>query len=203
MTAALRLAAGSRGEVVHARVVDGLGNVRVRVLDPDADLDTVHGWVTGPGTRFWGLGDLPRDELRDLYAYVDSLPTHHAFVVTCDDEPAALLQTYEPAHDPVGDTYDVLPGDVGVHLLVGRAGRAGFATRLLGALVEFLFAQPGARRIVVEPDVRNDRVLARMRRLGFVVGPVVRLPHKDAQLAFLDRPTTSPDTQETTCPPSP
>ncbi|WP_343048273.1 GNAT family N-acetyltransferase [Cellulomonas humilata] len=180
-----------RGEVVDERTVDGLGRITTRVLDPDADLDTIHAWVTAPGTEFWGLGSLTREELRDTYAFVDALPTHHAFLVHRDDEPVALLQAYDPADDPVGECYDVQPGDVGVHLLLGVGGRPGSTTRLLGAIVAFLLGQPGARRIVAEPDVRNDRALARMTRSGFVAGPVIELPHKRAQLAFLTLPTPS------------
>ena len=175
--------------MIDEREVDGLGRITTRVLDPDADLDTLHAWVTAPGTQFWGLGELSRDELRDTYAFVDSLPTHHAFLVSRDDEPVALLQTYDPAHDPVGECYDVQPGDVGVHLLLGARGRptAGFSTRLFGALVALVLGQPGARRIVAEPDIRNDRALARLTRSGFVAGPVIELPNKRAQLAFLTR----------------
>ena len=115
------LAAGARGAVVDERFVDGLGLLATCVLDPDADLDTIHAWVTAPGTGFWGLAELSRDELRDTYAFVDSLPTHHAYLLRCDGEPVALLQVYDPADDPLGECYDVQPGDVGIHLLVGRA----------------------------------------------------------------------------------
>ena len=179
------LLAGARGAVVDERTVDGLGRITVCVLDPDADLDTIHAWVTAPGTGFWGLAELSREELRDTYAFVDSLPTHHAYLIRCDGEPVALLQAYDPADDPVGECYEVQPGDVGVHLLIGAGGRPGATTRLLGALVAFLLSRPGACRIVAEPDVRNDRALARLTRTGFVAGPVIDLPHKRAQLAFL------------------
>ena len=174
-----------RADVVDDRQVEGLGRVTLRVLDPDADLDVLHAWVTAPGTQFWGLGDLTRQELRDTYAFVDSLPTHDAYLVLRDDEPVALLQVYDPAHDPVGECYDVQPGDVGVHVLVGARGGHTVTTRLLRALVAMVAARPGARRIVAEPDVRNDRALARLTSTGFVAGPVIELPHKRAQLAFL------------------
>ncbi|MDQ0375435.1 GNAT family N-acetyltransferase [Cellulomonas humilata] len=179
------LAAGARGAVVDERFVDGLGLLATCVLDPDADLDTIHAWVTAPGTRFWGLAELSREELRDTYAFVDSLPTHHAYLLRCGGEPVALLQVYDPADDPLGECYDVQPGDVGIHLLVGARVRPGSSARLFGALVAFLRDLPGARRIVAEPDVRNDRALTRMTRTGFVAGPVIELPHKRAQLAFL------------------
>ena len=167
------------------RTVDGLGRITVCVLDPDADLDTIHAWVTAPGTGFWGLAELSREELRDTYAFVDSLPTHHAYLLRCDDEPVALLQVYDPADDPLGECYDVQPGDVGLHLLVGARVRPGSSTLLFTTMVAFLRDLPGARRLVAEPDVRNDRALARLTRTGFVAGPVIELPHKRAQLAFL------------------
>jgi hypothetical protein len=185
-TDGVRLAHGPRGTTVHTGHHPRLGRVTVTVLDPDADLDTVHAWVTAPGTEFWGLGDLSRDDLRELYAFVDSLETHHAFLVRVEDTPVALLQTYDPAHDPVGERYAVQPGDVGVHLLVGRgdARVPGYSGMLIGAMGEFVLGQPGARRIVVEPDVRNERAVARMVRSGFELGPVIELPQKTAQLAF-------------------
>lgn len=167
--------------IVDDRWVDGLGRITTRVLDPDADLDTIHAWVTAPGTEFWGLGELTREELRDTYAFVDSLPTHDALLVHRDGDPVALLQVYDPADDPVGECYDVQPGDVGVHLLVGARG----STRLFEILLAVVGSRPGARRVVAEPDVRNTRALVRMTRTGFVAGPVIELPHKTAQLAFL------------------
>ncbi|MFS0701503.1 GNAT family N-acetyltransferase [Cellulomonas sp. 179-A 4D5 NHS] len=184
----VRLLAGPRGATVDERVVEPLGLLRTTVLDPVADLGTIHAWVTQPGTEFWGLGHLTREELGELYAYVDSLETHHAFVVRLGDEPLALLQTYDPHHDPVGECYPVQPGDVGLHLLIGSRGSApapGFTSHLLRYLTDVLLGQPGARRLVVEPDVRNERAVARMVRSGFELGPEIDLPDKRARLAFL------------------
>ncbi|MEP7762649.1 GNAT family N-acetyltransferase [Sanguibacter sp. 25GB23B1] len=185
----VRLHGGPPGTLVGDRTLPGLGRITTTVLDPRADLDVLHRWVTAPGTEFWGLAELDREELGDLYAYVDSLPSHHAFLVRRDDEPVALLQTYDPAQDPVGECYPVRPGDTGAHLLVGGRGAPtpGFATRLMATILDLLFTQPGAERIVVEPDVRNVRAIARMRRTGFELGPEIDLPTKRAQLAFLTR----------------
>ncbi|GAA1826308.1 GNAT family N-acetyltransferase [Agromyces salentinus] len=184
-----RLATGRPGELVHTALDPALGTIEVFVLDPDADLDVIHGWVTRPRARFWGLGELSRQELRELYAYVDSLDTHHAFLVVRDGTPVVLLQTYEPEHDPVGDCYDVQPGDVGLHLFIGDRGApvAGFTTRIARVLGDFLFASPGAERLVIEPDVQNDGAVDRMRLMGFTPGPVIELPTKQGQLAFMSR----------------
>ncbi|MCB7137482.1 GNAT family N-acetyltransferase [Cellulosimicrobium marinum] len=183
------LPTGAPGELLRAHDLPGGGRVTVRVLDPDLDLDVLHAWVTQPRARFWGLGELSRTELRDLYAYVGSLATHHAFLVRWDEEPVVLLQTYEPAHDPVGEAYAVLPGDVGMHLFLGGRGPRG--THLWGVLgavlVDFLFADERVRRVVVEPDVANALAHGRMRAMGFETTEPVRVGEKDALLAFLTR----------------
>ncbi|MET4159135.1 GNAT family N-acetyltransferase [Agromyces sp. PvR057] len=184
-----RLATGRPGDLVHTAHDPALGTIEVFVLDPDAHLDVIHAWVTQPRARFWGLGELSRQELRDLYAYVDGLETHHAFLVFRDGTPVVLLQTYEPEHDPVGECYIVEPGDVGLHVFIGDRGAPidAFTTRISRVLGDFLFASPGAQRIVIEPDVDNEAAVQRMVRTGFEPGPVIDLPTKRGQLAFLSR----------------
>ncbi|MEU5980562.1 GNAT family N-acetyltransferase [Streptomyces sp. NPDC047315] len=178
---------------VHEQSIDGFGLVRVLPLDPTADLDLVHGWVTAERARFWGMQDHTREQVRETYAYVDSLTTHHAFVVERDGRPVALFQTYEPAADPVGECYDVRPGDIGVHLLIAPAsdqvpgGERGFTEALLQALVGYVFGDPAHLRVVVEPDARNDKAIERMLKAGFEAGPEIQKPEKVARLAFLSR----------------
>ncbi|MFF2266896.1 GNAT family N-acetyltransferase [Cellulosimicrobium cellulans] len=188
-TRSRRLLTGAPGELLLTHDAPAGGRLTLTVLDPDADLDVLHDWVTQPRARFWGLAELSRAELRDLYAYVGSLPTHHAFLVRWDETPVALLQTYEPEHDPVGEAYPALPGDVGAHFLLGARGPRG--ADLWGAvgplLVAFCFADPRVDRLVVEPDAANVRAHARIRALGFEVAERVRVGEKDAVLAFLTR----------------
>ncbi|WP_208322319.1 GNAT family N-acetyltransferase [Mumia sp. ZJ430] len=188
-TADDRLITGTRGEVLRTDVVDGFGTVTVRVLDPEGDLTTIHPWMTAPRARFWGLQGLTAQELCDLYAYVDGLTTHHAFLVCRDDVPFMLLQTYLPEHDPVGECYEPESGDVGMHFFLGEhvATREEQWAILLRTFVGFVLGPPSARRIVVEPDVRNARSLAVLEMLGFERGRQITLPDKTAQLAFLDR----------------
>ncbi|MGV9315321.1 GNAT family N-acetyltransferase [Streptomyces sp. NPDC003691] len=180
-------------EAVHEQKTEGFGTVRVFTLDPAGDLDTVHPWVTAERARFWGMLGHSREQVQEIYAYVDSLSTHHAFLVERDGEPVALFQTYEPAADPLGECYEVLPGDVGVHLLIGPAaagapgGERGFTAGLMAALLGYVFADPAARRVVVEPDARNEKAIARMLGAGFEAGPEIAKPEKRARLAFLHR----------------
>lgn len=179
------------GTVVDARTVDGLGVLTTAVLDLDADVPTLHAWCTARGTGFWGLGGLTPDELRDTYAVVDALPYHHALLARVDGEPVGLVQAYEPALDPVGEVYDVQPGDLGAHVLLGaRPPRpvTRFAPRFVRAMAQVLADATGATRIVGEPDAGNVAMLRVLERVGFVLGPEVDLPTKRARLTWFEVP---------------
>ncbi|MFJ5260514.1 GNAT family N-acetyltransferase [Streptomyces sp. NPDC088387] len=188
---------------VHEQTVGGFGTVRVLPLDADADAGVVHGWVSEERAVFWGMTGLDRERVAGIYAHMDGLDTHHAFLAVKDGTPVALLQTYEPDADRVGDCYEVEPGDIGVHLLLAPAGpdgeRPGWSAALASVLVTYVLVTLDRPRIVADPDVDNGKAIARFLRQGFTPGPVVvlpeidlpdvYLPEKRAQLAFLRRET--------------
>ncbi len=188
-------------EPVYEQKIDGFGTVRLVPVDPARDAGLLHGWVTQERARFWGMGDATREQVQEVYEHLDSLATHHGYLVLRDGEPAALFQTYDPEADRVSECYDARPGDFGVHLLIGPTGDAaperGFTANLLTATLGFVFADPDRRRVVAEPDALNEKAVARLERAGFVIGPEVVmpeidlpevfLPEKRARLAFLTR----------------
>lgn len=176
--------------IVHEEQLTGLGRLRLRPLDPDQHLDLVYQWVTQPRAEFWGMTGHTREEVREIYAFLAGLSTHHAYLMLLDGAPVGIFQTYQPEADPVGEAYPVRPGDVGIHLFLAAPRLRpipDFTGTLAGSLTRYLFGTLGAERIVVEPDVRNERALRRWRRLGFSFGPQVDLAGKRAQLAFLTR----------------
>ncbi|MFJ6542022.1 GNAT family N-acetyltransferase [Streptomyces sp. NPDC091385] len=181
----------------------GFGTVRIRPLEPDADAEVIHAWVSEERAAFWGMNGLTRAQVAEIYAHMAGLDTHHAHLVTKDGVPVALLQTYEPAADRVSEVYEVRPGDIGVHLLLAPAGpdghRPGWTSVLLTAIATYVLVVLDRERVVVDPDVRNTKAIARFARQGFTTGPEVvlpeidlpdvYLPEKRAQLAFLTRET--------------
>jgi len=191
---------------VHEQRLAGFGTVRILPLEPEADAEVIHGWVSEERAVFWGMNGLTKDQVTEIYAHLDTLDTHHAFLAVKDGEPVALLQTYEPEADRVGECYEVRPGDIGVHLLLAPAGpggrRPGWSSAVLTAFTSYVLLGLDRRRIVVDPDVRNEKAIARFLRQGFVAGPVVvlpeidipdvYLPEKHAQLAFLPREVAFP-----------
>ncbi|GAA1943019.1 GNAT family N-acetyltransferase [Kitasatospora viridis] len=170
--------------------VPGFGALLLRPLDPDGDAAVVHSWVDDERARFWGMVGHTREQVREVYAYLDSLTTHHAHLLLREGEPVALFQTYQPEHDPLGEHYPVQDGDFGVHLLIAPTTgepRPGHTAVLIGALLAAVLTDRGVRRIVAEPDSRNEASIARLRRTGFQPGPEVQLEHKRARLLFLAR----------------
>lgn len=193
-------------EAVHEQAVDGFGTVRVLPLDPEADAGVLHAWVREERAAFWGMNGLTEEQVREIYAHMATLDTHHAFLAVKDGEPVALLQTYEPEADRVSECYEVLPGDIGIHLLLAPAGaegaRPGWTSALVAVFTSYVLRGLGRSRVVVDPDVRNEKAIARFARHGFALGravvlpeidlPDVYLPEKHAQLAFLTREAAFP-----------
>ncbi|MGW0839451.1 GNAT family N-acetyltransferase [Streptomyces sp. NPDC002787] len=186
---------------VHEQVVDGFGTVRLLPLDAKADAEVVHGWVSEPRAEFWGMNGLSRERVREIYEHLGTLDTHHAYLAVHDGEPVGLLQTYEPEADRVSECYEVEPGDIGVHVLLAPAGaaggRPGWSSSVLAVFTSYVLVGLDRRRVVVDPDERNEKAIARFARQGFETGPVVvlpeidlpdvYLPEKRARLAFLRR----------------
>ncbi|MET7807943.1 GNAT family N-acetyltransferase [Micromonospora chersina] len=174
--------------MTYQEKLTGLGELRLVPVDPAADAALLHGWVSQPWARFWGMGDHSEADVREVYEFLDGLTTHHAYLITLDGTPVGLFQSYRPEADPVGERYPVRPGDVGMHLLLTRNRPApGLASAVMPALARFLFTDPARQRIVVEPDMRNDRALRRLEREGFTLDAEIDMPDKRARLAFLTR----------------
>ena len=176
-------------EAVYEEDLPELGRLRLLRLAPEEDADLIHGWVREERARFWGMNGLDRDEVRDIYLFLDSLDTHHGYLMTVDGQPAGIFQTYEPQEDPVAEAYPARAEDAGLHLLLAPAARPvpGFTPTLLSGLVRFLFSDPAKDRVVAEPDARNSKAIGRFVGFGFEAGPTVQLAEKEARLVFLTR----------------
>lgn len=175
-------------EAVHSEV-HAWGAVRIVPLRPEEDIELVHGWVREERARFWGMLDHSREQVLEIYQFLDSLDTHHAFLALLDEQPVALFQTYEPLHDPVSEAYPARAEDAGMHLLLAPPTQPvpHFTPRLVSVLLRYMFADPAIDRVIVEPDARNDKAIRRLRTTCFELGPKIQLAEKEAQLAFLTR----------------
>lgn len=158
-------------------------------LEVDRDAEVLQRWVTHPRSRYWGMSSATVDDVRTAYSGIAAADHHEAFLGLRDGEPMFLTERYDPAHDPVGRTYRPMPGDIGMHVLVAPPDEpiAGLTTAVFRTIMTFLFADPTVRRVVVEPDVRNDKILRLNERMGFRRERIVDLPDKQAWLSFCTR----------------
>ena len=117
----------------------------IRPVDPEADAALLHGWVTHPKARFWQMQDADVERVAREYRAIADSPGHEAYLGLHDGRPAFLLERYDPAQDPVGDTYPVEDGDVGMHFLVAPTDEPvhGFTREVIASVMELLFADRG------------------------------------------------------------
>lgn len=176
-------------EIVYSRTHPGLGRFAVRPVDPAADTVLLWEWLTHPKSVFWEMGEASPSDVRHRFEAVAAAERHHAFLGSHEQRPAFLTERYDPRADPVGETYPVRPGDIGMHFLVAPTNRPvpGFSNAVLVTVMAMLFDDPAVTRVVVEPDVANHAVHRRNAEVGFEVLGTVSLPGKRALLSACTR----------------
>ncbi|MEY9910409.1 RimJ/RimL family protein N-acetyltransferase [Catenulispora sp. MAP12-49] len=154
-------------------------------VDSDAEIEMLHRWVTHPKAQFWLMQDFDVEQVRQEYRRIAEHPHHEAFLGLIDGNPAFLAERYDPGRVELVGLYEHEDGDVGMHFLCAPTDTPvhGFTRAVLTAVLAWIFADPDALRVVVEPDVRNTAVQALNAAVGFrVVGPIAK-PEKQALLS--------------------
>ncbi|MFD9265105.1 GNAT family N-acetyltransferase [Streptomyces goshikiensis] len=179
----------STTEILYARTDAELGTFSVRPLDPFADAELLHGWVTHPKASFWMMQDATLADVEREYMRIAAHEHHQAFIGLHEGRPAFLMETYDPSELELVGLYDAQPGDVGMHFLVAPSEKPlhGFTRAVITTVMAAVFADPAAERVVVEPDVRNTAVHALNEAVGFVAERPVTKPEKEALLSFCTR----------------
>lgn len=176
-------------DIVFTRTDPRLGEFALRRIDPAGDAPLLHAWVTHPKAAYWlmqdaGLADVEQEQ-RDIAAD----PHHEAFLGLHDGRPAFLVERYDPARVELVGLYEPREGDVGMHFLCAPTDTPlhGFTRAVITTVMELLFSDPAARRVVVEPDVDNTAVHALNKAVGFEIAERIAKPEKDAYLSFCTR----------------
>ncbi|WP_439688659.1 GNAT family N-acetyltransferase [Curtobacterium sp. SP.BCp] len=167
----------------------------VQPVDPDRDAAVVQTWLAHPASVWWGMSDHDVPAVRASLRAVQDDPAQQGWLLHRHGAPIAYAETYDPAVVLLTDVWDAVPGDVGMHLLVAPppadtapgGGRVhGLTTAVMRAVVEHCRDALGARRVVVEPDVRNTAVQRKNAEVGFRALRVVDVDGKRAKLSVLD-----------------
>ena len=176
-------------EIIFSRDHARLGRFAVRTLDPDADAELLHGWVTHPKAGFWMMQEAEVATVAYEYRKITEHPHHEAFLGLHQGRPAFLVERYDPAEVELVGLYEHRDGDIGMHFLCAPTGTPvhGFTLAVITPVMEMLFAAPAVRRVVVEPDARNTAVHALNAAVGFEAVKKIRKPDKEALLSFCTR----------------
>lgn len=174
-------------QAVFSKDDPDVGRLWLRRLAVPEDVALVHAWVSLEYAAYWGLVGRSVDEVREAYAEIARRAG--VYLGFHGDTPAFLVEAYSPADHEIGEHLACGPGDRGMHLLVAPPTRLihGFTWAVFKTVMDFLFADPATTRIVVEPDVRNDRIHAMNERAGFRHLRIVQLSGKVARLAACTR----------------
>ncbi|AGJ55095.1 GNAT family N-acetyltransferase [Streptomyces sp. NPDC053741] len=177
-----------------------IGAFSVRPMDPSpgrrgdgkdgrSDSELVHEWVTHPRSAFWMMGDARLEDIEREYTAIAAHPHHDAFIGLHEGRPAFLMERYDPTEVELEGLYEAEPGDIGMHFLVAPPETPvhGFTLAVITTVMETLFADPGVRRVVVEPDVTNHAVQALNKAVGFEVIREITKPEKQALLSACTR----------------
>ena len=164
-------------------------DLQLRPLVLERDLDVLHAWVTHPRSVYWEMQGAGRDDVAGEYAAIIGSDHHDAFIGLADGRPQFLVERYDPRHGPLAALPEIGEGDVGMHVLVAPTDEPqhGFTHAVMRLVMRFCLADPAVRRVVVEPDARNEAIAALNAAAGFVVLRHVQLPTKTAALSVATR----------------
>ncbi|HKX30398.1 MAG TPA: GNAT family N-acetyltransferase [Blastocatellia bacterium] len=177
----------SSDPVHFSKYIPELGEFNLRPLRISEDLPTIHDWVNREYARYWGMVGHSREAVQSAYEKI--LTQAQVFIGFYRDQPAFLLECYWALEDQVGKYYEAQPGDYGMHILVAPTNHplSDFTWHVFTVILDFMFSDSAVDRIVVEPDVRNEKIHVLNRRAGFEYQKVIELPNKTAYLAFCTR----------------
>jgi siderophore synthetase component len=163
----------TRGSIV--KLTAASARVAIRPLDVDRDTARVHEWLSHPRAHYWMMTDLDEAGVRAYLEGIRDSAEEAGWVGSVDGTDCFYVETYIPDSLIPQNVLATGPGDIGMHLLVAPpAGRAmhGLTDRIMAEVIDFCLRPAdqggrGGRRVVVEPDARNDAIIEKNWAAGF------------------------------------
>lgn len=141
---------------------------RTLILPEDTAL--LHAWIATEHATYWGMPTATATEIAAEYRGL--LSTADYQVLLGLDETGTekfLLELYNPESAALGEAYNYVRGDRGLHFLAPQTSepQPGFTLEALTQAMRHAFTRPGVERVIVEPDLRNKAIQALNARVGF------------------------------------
>jgi hypothetical protein len=167
------------------------GPILLRQVDPDRDAAMLREWFDRPEARFWGMSGKSVEAVRQKYSELQATPGMRVLlgVRASDLVPLFLLETCDPAQDAIARHVRLQAGDLGFHFMNAPCPShvRGHTQAVMQMVIGHLLSAPDVARLIVEPDIRNARMLGRLVEAGFEREAVVHLSSKTAWVMALTR----------------
>ncbi|WLR52886.1 GNAT family N-acetyltransferase [Bacillus tianshenii] len=163
--------------------------VAFRSVEFEKDVKRLHQWHHEAHViPFWQQNF----SFSDYQAHLKKLlaDRHHTlYIGYLDGVPMSYWEAYWVQDDIVGKYYEPDAFDQGVHLLIGPSESIGkgYALPLLREMIAFQFQSSQTKRVVAEPDIRNEKMIHVFEKCGFKRIKEIELPDKQALLMFCER----------------
>ncbi len=179
----------STNQKVFKKEIKGLGVISIRPIQLKEEIDLLYDWVTQPYAKYWGMLKLSKEEVYNSYLEIEKNPNHHTYIGTLNDTPVFLMELYKASEDTISNYYEALGTDYGMHILVAPVKKRipQFTWHVFSTIIDYFFSASYINRIVVEPDVNNDKIHVLNKKAGFKYYKEIQLPEKKAALAFCTR----------------
>ncbi|MFQ3544911.1 GNAT family N-acetyltransferase [Halobacillus rhizosphaerae] len=155
----------------------------------DEDLELIHKWMNEDYVSpFWNL-NLPIDSFKSHLEKALTDSHQSLYLGMIDGKVMSYWECYWVYGDVVEGTYSNAAYDQGVHLLIGEKAflGKGYSLSLLRAMVRFQFQVRQTKKIIAEPDVRNEKMIHVFKKCGFKPVKQIDLPDKQGLLMFCNR----------------
>jgi RimJ/RimL family protein N-acetyltransferase len=174
-------------EIIFEKSINNLGSITFRSFRLEEDSTTIHKWVNMPYAIYWGMMGTTLEEFKSAYSKTLAASTE-VYIGEIDGEIKFLIERYNVV-EYLKSYYNGIKGDIGMHLLIGPSTQTihRFTWNVFSSVLEFLLMDISVNRVIVEPDIRNEKIHILNKKAGFEYQKQIQLPHKKAWLATCTR----------------
>jgi acetyl CoA:N6-hydroxylysine acetyl transferase len=164
-------------------------DIKFREVKMQKDLNRLHEWMNNEHViPYWKLNislDLYKEHLEN------ALNDNHQklYIGYIKETPMSYWERYWVNGDIIRDYYKYDKWDQGIHLLIGPKEfiSKGYSVPLLLEMLRLQFTEKKTKKIVAEPDIRNEKMIHVFKKCGFQPVKNIILPDKEALLMFCER----------------
>jgi len=179
----------NRNKTIFSKKIPNLSEFIIKPLELNIHAKFIHEWVNRDYARFWQMQGTSLEQVIAAYQKLQHLNDYQIYFGYFNEEPIFLLECYHPRNTVLAEKYQVEESDYGMHILIAPPERKikSFTSYVFITVMEFIFCDKNIQRVVVEPDIRNEKIHTLNKKMGFVYEKKIILPEKEAYLAFCTR----------------